>query len=172
MLIRIGYDVVFDLPAPTPMLLMLNVHPSRFPSLLGPEKLTVEPYVAMTSYVDVFGNSCGRLVAEAGQVRFRNDATVYDDGLPDAVDPTARQHPIEELPADALQFLLASRYCEVDLLKDIAWQLFSDAGDGFERVQAICSWVHGNVTFGYGFASDTKSAADVLRERKGVCRDL
>jgi transglutaminase-like putative cysteine protease len=172
MFIRIGYDIIFDLPAPTPMLLMLNVHPSRFLSLRGPERLSVEPYVPMTSYGDAFGNTCGRILAMAGQVRFRNDAIVHDDGLPDEVDPSARQHPIDELPTEVLQFLLSSRYCEVDLLKDIAWGLFSEARDGYARVQAICDWVHGNVTFGYPFASATKSAADVYRERKGVCRDF
>jgi transglutaminase-like putative cysteine protease len=172
MLIRIGYDVVFDLPAPTPMLLMLNVHPSRFPTLRGPEKLSIEPFVPMTTYSDAFGNTCARIVAQAGQVRFRNDAIAYDDGLPDAVDPTALQLPIEALPDDALQFLLPSRYCEVDLLKDIAWSLFSTAGGGFSRVQAICAWVNQNVTFGYHFASPTMSAADVYRQRQGVCRDF
>jgi transglutaminase-like putative cysteine protease len=172
MLIRIGYDIAFNLPAPTPMLLVLNVHPSRFPSLMGPEKLSVEPYVPLRSYVDTFGNSCSRIVAMPGRLRFRNDATVYDNGLPDAVDPTAQQHPIDELPADTLPFLLASRYCESDLLADIAWKLFSEAGDGYQRVNAICDWVHGNVTFGYSFASSTKSAMDVYNDRKGVCRDF
>ncbi len=126
----------------------------------------------VTPYVDSFGNTCGRIVAMAGRVRFRNDAVVYDDGQPDAHDPSARQHLIDELPADVLQFLLSSRYCEVDRLKDVAWGLFSKAAVGYERVQAICDWVHENVTFGYGFASETKSAADVYRERKGVCRDF
>src|SRR5258706_16226362 len=163
MLIRIGYDVVFDLPAPTPMLLLLSVHPSRFPSLRGPEKLSIEPFVPAVTYNDAFGNACTRIVAQAGQVRFRNDAIVYDDGLPDAGDPTAQQHPIQDLPDDALVFLLSSRYCEVDLLKDVAWTLFSSAPDGFARVQAICQWVHSNVTFGYHFARDTMSAADVYR---------
>ena len=172
MLIRIGYDIVFELPEPTPMLLMLSVHPSRFNSLQSPEALTVDPFVPMTPFVDVFGNACGRIVARAGEVRFQNDATVYDSGLPDAVDPSARQYLVDELPVDALQFLLPSRYCEVDLLKDDAWRLFSEARDGFARVQAICEWVHGNVTFGYHFARETMSAADVFKDRKGVCRDF
>jgi transglutaminase-like putative cysteine protease len=172
MLIRIGYDLVFNLPAPTPMLLMLSVHPSRFPTLCGPEQLSVEPFVPMTTYTDGFGNTCGRIMAQAGALRFRNDAVVYDDGQPDAVDPYARQYRIDELPPETLQYLLSSRYCEVDLLKDIAWELFANTGDGFARVQAICDWVHGNVTFGYPFASPTKSAANVYWDRKGVCRDF
>jgi transglutaminase-like putative cysteine protease len=172
MLIRIGYDLVFDLPERTPMLLMLNVHPSRVPSLRGPDTIIVEPPAPLTAYADAFGNTCTRVVASAGQVRFHSDAVVHDDGLPDAVDPTARQHLIEELPPEMIKYLLPSRYCEVDKLKDEAWRLFSQAGDGFARVEAICAWVHGNVTFGYAFASETKSAADVYLDRKGVCRDF
>ncbi len=87
----------------------------------------------MTPYLDGFGNTCGRIEAKAGQIHFRNDAVVYDDGQLDAVDPTARQHPISELPTETLQYLLSSRYCEVDELSDIAWSLFSKAGDGFSR---------------------------------------
>jgi transglutaminase-like putative cysteine protease len=172
MYIRIGYDVVFSLPAPTPMLLMLNVHPSRFSSIRKPEAIRVEPYAPMTPYVDIFGNSCNRIVAHAGQVRLFNDAVVEDDGRPDAMGYGARQHLIEELPPDVLQFLLASRYCEVDLLKDVAWQLFSSAAPGWGRAAAVCSWVHSNVTFGYEFARPTKTAMDVYNERRGVCRDF
>ena len=172
MFIRIGYDVVLQVPAATPMLLMLNVHPSRFASLRGPEALCVEPYVPMTPYVDAFGNTCGRIVAMPGRVRFSNNAIVYDDGQPDAIDLSAQQLLIDQLPADVLQFLLASRYCEVDLLKDVAWQLFSGARPGWERVHAVCEWVHRNVQFGYEFARSTKTAAEVYRERQGVCRDF
>ncbi len=172
MFIRIGYDVVFNLPESTPMLLMLNVHPSRFASLRGPESLSIEPYVPVMQYVDTFGNTCARIVAGAGQIRFRNDATVYDNGRPDEVDPSAPQHLIQDLPSEMLQFLLSSRYCEVDLLKDVAWSLFSGVAPGWPRAQAVCDWVHANVRFGYEFARNTKTAAEVYRERAGVCRDF
>jgi transglutaminase-like putative cysteine protease len=39
-------------------------------------------------------------------------------------------------------------------------------------VQAVCDWCYDNVTFGYEFARATKTAGDVYRERKGVCRDF
>ncbi|HYE17907.1 MAG TPA: transglutaminase family protein [Tepidisphaeraceae bacterium] len=172
MLIRIGYDVVFDLPAPTPMILMLSVHPSRFGSLRAAEALRVEPWVPMTPYVDTFGNACGRITAQPGKLRLCNDATVYDDGQPDRAGWDARQHLIDELPNEVLQFLLPSRYCEVDLLKDTAWQLFSGAAPGWGRAQAVCDWVHANVTFGYPFARNTRTAAEVYKERQGVCRDF
>src|SRR5690348_1320463 len=125
MLIRIGFDVVFDVPAPTPMLLMLNLHPSRLPSVRQPEEVRVEPDVPVLQFTDPFGNTCSRLMAPAGQLRLFNDAIVEDTGIPDELGYGALQHPVEQLPPDVLQFLLASRYCEVDLLNDIAWSLFS-----------------------------------------------
>jgi len=172
MLIRIGYDAVFHLPAPTPMLLVLNVHPSRFPSLRGLEAMEVEPHVPMWFYTDSFGNTCSRILAPAGEIRFSNDAVVEDNGLPDPAAPNAIQYPVEQLPPDVLQFLMASRYCEVDLLKDDAWRLFSHAAPGWPRAQAICDWCHANIAFGYEFARNTKTAAEVFRERQGVCRDF
>ncbi len=172
MLIRVGFDIVFNLPVPTPMILMLYTHPSRAATIRRPEALTVEPFAPISRYMDVFGNTCGRIVAPAGPVRFRNDAVVEDTGRPDEFDPSARQHAVEELPPEVLRFLLSSRYCESDLLNDTAWSLFSGTQLGWPRVHAICDWVHSNVKFGYEFARPTKSAADVYRERQGVCRDF
>lgn len=172
LLIKIGYDVVFQLPAPTPMLLMLNVHPSQFPLLRGLENIRVDPHVPMWFYTDAFGNTCSRILAPAGQLRISNTALVEDSGRTDEVDRAAAQFPVEHLPPEALQFLLASRYCEVDLLKDAAWSLFSRFQPGWARAQAVCDWCFNNVQFGYEFARATKTAADVFRERKGVCRDF
>lgn len=173
MLIRVGFDVIFDLPAPAPVLLNLNLHPSRLPSVRRNEALRVEPAAAhISQYTDTFGNTCGRLHAPAGRLRLFNDAVVEDGGWPDELGVGAERHPIEHLPPDVLQFLLGSRYCEVDLMKDIAWQLFKDVPPGWPLAQAISNWVHNNVTFGYHFARVTKSAADVYRERQGVCRDF
>jgi len=172
MLIRFGFDIEFDLPALTPMLLVLNLHHSRNASVRRPENLHVEPFVPITHYSDVFGNLCGRLTAPAGRFRLLNDAVVEDSGLPDERDLNAYQHPVEELPNDALQFLLPSRYCEVDLMKDQAWELFSKTRPGMDRVQAVCDHVHGHITFGYPTALATRTAAQASQQRQGVCRDF
>ena len=173
MLIRVGFDVAFDLPAPSPFLLMLNLHPSRLPSVRRPEHIKVEPQSAtITQYTDTFGNTCGRLMAPAGRLRLYNDAVVEDHGFPDELGVWAGQHPIDQLPPDVLQFLLPSRFCEVDLMKDIAWELFKNNPPGWPLAQAISNWVHANVEFGYQHARVTKTAAEVYRERQGVCRDF
>jgi transglutaminase-like putative cysteine protease len=172
MLIRLGYDLTFQVSVRTPMHLMLYVHPSRVPSLREADRVQVEPYAPVEEFTDAFGNRCGRLVASPGKLRLSTTTLVADSGAPDAVHQQAHQLPVENLPAEVLTFLLGSRYCEVDELTTVAWSLFGQTPLGWPRVQAICDWVHRNVEFGYQFASPTKSARDVYRERTGVCRDL
>ena len=170
--IRIGFDIVFDLPCPSPVLMLLRLHPSVEPSLVTPESLAVEPGVSVSEYLDVYGNRVGRIMAPAGKLRLTNDAVVRVDGLPDPVTPGAIQHPVSELPPEVIPFLLASRYCEVDRLGQVAWDRFGKSPTGWGRVQAICDWVHDHLTFDYMSARPTKSAHDAFVERRGVCRDF
>ncbi|HEY2103009.1 MAG TPA: transglutaminase family protein [Chthoniobacterales bacterium] len=172
MLIRIGYDISFQLANPTPMIAMLYVHPSRQKDLQAPEDLKVEPAVPLHTYKDSFGNICGRLLAPAGTIRFVLDTLIKDNGEPDPESPDALQHNIEDLPDEVLQFLLPSRYCEADKLNDIAWKLFRETPPGWQRAKAICDWVHNHITFGYHFADSQKSALEVYTDGKGVCRDF
>ena len=172
MLIKIGFDIAFTAPQPTPIVVMLSVHPSRVADLVEPEFIVCDPPAPIHYYHDSFGNFCGRLVIPKGRLVLSNRATVRDSGLPDAVVPDAQQIPVENLPDDVILFLLASRYCETDRMVDLAWSLFKDTPLGWGRVQAICNYVHGHVTFGYQFAAPTKSAHDVHAERRGVCRDF
>lgn len=172
MLIRIGYDIVFDSPAPVPMILMLYTHPSRAETMKKPEQLKLDPDIPVEEFIDNFGNRCGRIVAPAGKLRLWNDAIVEDSGQPDPAKWNAVQVPVPDLPAYTLQYLLGSRYCEVDRLSDIAWNLFGQTPTGWARVQAICDWVHSNVRYGYQYARSTKTAYEVYTERTGVCRDF
>jgi transglutaminase-like putative cysteine protease len=111
-------------------------------------------------------------VAPAGELEISTDALIADSGLPDAVEPGARQYEIAELPHDTLVFLLGSRYCETERVMDVAWSLFGKTLPGWPRVQAICDFVHSHVSFGYHHARATRTAAEVLAERRGVCRDF
>jgi transglutaminase-like putative cysteine protease len=172
MLIRIGYDLEFESPTATPMILLLYVHPERAADLKRPERLITEPDVPVHDYIDVFGNRCARLMSPAGRFRVCADELIYDDGHPDQHSVHAIQHPLEELPPQTLPFLLASRYCEVDRFMTLAWQMFGHVPPGWARVKAVCDWVHENVKFGYQFARPTKTAWDVYTERTGVCRDF
>jgi len=169
--IRVGYELRYTFPQPTPMILTLNVHDSRASDLLQPDRISTSPSVPVTVYRDGFGNWCSRLVAPSGSVLISGDTVVKDSGAHDAVSTGAQQQAVETLPADALVFLLGSRYCETDRLSETAWQLFSSAPTGWSRVQAICDFVHSHIRFGYEYASPTKTAWQVFNERTGVCRD-
>ena len=172
MKIRVGYDVIFDCPQGAPMILMLNVHYSRASDIVVPDHLTTEPSVPITGYRDLFGNWCNRIVAPPGTIRLTSHGVVRDTGQPDPVVSSAPQHAVEDLPEEALVFLLGSRYCETDLLSQIAWNLFQATPPGWARVQAICDYVHNHITFGYEHARVTKTAFEAFNERVGVCRDF
>jgi transglutaminase-like putative cysteine protease len=172
MILRLGYDIQFEMPASVAMVALLNVHPSRAADLREPDELRLEPASPTDSYIDTFGNRCVRFVAQQGLIRLSNSTLIYDSGLPDPVNFAARQLPVQELPHDTLRYLLNSRYCEVDRFSAIALDLFGATPPGWSRVQAVCDWVHARVTFGYQYARPTKSALDVFTERFGVCRDF
>jgi transglutaminase-like putative cysteine protease len=172
MLIRLAYDIQFELPAEVAMVALLNVHPSRTHDLLQPDELQTEPKLDVTSYFDSFGNRCARFVAPQGHLRLSNSTLIRDSGDPDPFDWNARELAVGDLPDECLRYLLNSRYCEVDRFSNIAFELFGNIAPGWGRVQAICNWVHNKVTFNYQQTRPTKTAMDVFTERVGVCRDF
>ena len=172
MQIRVGFEMVYEFFARTPVVLMLNVHPSRAADIIEPDQLRITPTLPLTRYLDEFGNVCTRLVAPAGELTISTDALIADSGLPDAVAPVARQYEVAELPHETLVFLVGSRYCETERLMEEAWSRFGNTLPGWPRVQAICNFVHSHVHFGYQHARATRTAADVMVERRGVCRDF
>ena len=169
--IRVGYELIYDCPAPTPMALMLNVHHTRAGDIIVPDRMTAQPDVPMTTYRDGFGNWCTRILAPSGRIRLSSSAVLRDSGKPEVMPVVTNQHQVQDLPDDSFVFLLGSRYCETDRLMDIAWQLFGQATTGSERVQAICDYVHRHITFDYQAARATRTAFEALHERTGVCRD-
>ena len=172
MQIRAGFEVSYECPQPTPMILLLNIHFTRASDIVVPDHLVTVPSLPITAYRDSFGNWCSRLVAPAGVTSISADAVVRDNGLPDIVKPEARQTPVEQLPEETLIYLLGSRYCETDRLSSIAWQLFGQSPTGWARVQAICDFVYQHIEFGYQHARSTKTAWESYTEKNGVCRDF
>jgi transglutaminase-like putative cysteine protease len=169
--IRVGYELIYDFPQPTPMMLVLHIHYSRASDIVVPDHVTTNPSIPLAAYRDGFGNWCTRLVAPKGHVRIASTAVVRDSGELDIVAPSAPQYSIQDLPEEALVFLLGSRYCDTEKLSEAAWRLFGHTPLGWGRVQAICDFVHNHISFGYEHASATKTASEAFHERRGVCRD-
>jgi transglutaminase-like putative cysteine protease len=181
MLILSEFNIEFTLPAPAAMIALLHLHPSLQAKLRSPDELVVEslgvPFppnviVPVVEYVDVFGNVCSRFSAPAGHLRLSGSNIVEAEDFPDMQYPDARQMPVDDLPSEVLQFLLPSRYCEVDQFGAIAHNEFGSKKPGWERAVAIRDWVHDKITFNYNAARPTKTSRDVFIERVGVCRDF
>ena len=169
--IRAGYEITYEFPKPTPMILVLNIHYSRASDLIRPDHMIVNPSVPVTAYRDGFGNWCARLIAPPGMLTLTADAIVRDSGLREQALPDTWQHEVASLPEETLVFLLGSRYCETDRLSEFAWRQFSNAPLGWGRVQAICDFVHNHIKFDYMQARATRTAWEAYEEGVGVCRD-
>ena len=170
--IRAGYEITYECPQPTPMILMLSVHPSRVADLVTPDRSASIPAIPANSYHDGFGNVCHVVHAPAGKITMSTDFLINDSGAPDEFAPDAAQHALEVLPVETLVYLLGSRYCETDRFTELAWSKFGNVAKGWPLVQAICDYVHDRIEFGYAHASPTKTAWDAHEERRGVCRDF
>jgi transglutaminase-like putative cysteine protease len=154
------------------MTLALSIEPARVKDLLSEHKIQFSPDIPSRDYVDMFGNTCTRIVAPAGLIEIRNDFLIKDSGLPDEVAPDARQFEVGDLPDDVLVYLLGSRYCDTDKLSNLAWSLFGGVPPGWQRAQAICDYAHARICFGYQHARCDRTASEGHLERVGVCRDF
>jgi len=172
MLIRYGYEITLSCEQPTALVCLLSVHEDRAADIRVPETTFTTPTLAMTTYRDLFGNLCRRLVAPAGDLTIWGDATIEDSGELDPVVPEAREILVPDLPDDCLLYLMGSRYCETDKLSQIAWDTFGNLPPGWSRVQAICDFVHDHIRFDYQQARSTRTAFEAYHERVGVCRDF
>jgi transglutaminase-like putative cysteine protease len=153
------------------MVMLVRAQPDGEHQMLYESSWT-DPQIPINEYVDAFDNHCWRLVAPTGRLRVRYDALVAIAGEPDPVVPDAPLVPVEQLPDSTLVFTLPSRYIQSDLLVTMAWELFGSTPPTWERVQAVCDWVHTNIRYETASSNPTISAMDVYQRRIGVCRDF
>ncbi len=166
MKINVGFEMIFECPKPTPMIFNLNVHYTRVSDLLGRDALMVDPPVPMkatatTSAIGAPASSRRRDAAGSVPTRPSPTAAARRTGS------RARQTAVEDLPDDTLIFLLGSRYCDTDRLSQTAWDLFGQTPTGWDRVQAICDYVHRHITFDYEQADNTRTALEAFTGRVG-----
>jgi transglutaminase-like putative cysteine protease len=172
MKIRAGYEITYDCQQPTPMIVELSVHPIRRNDLVTPDTMRLQPAVPIKEYRDGFGNLCQVIKAPKGEITMSSDFIIEDSGKLDEIAPEVVDHALDKLPGETLVYLLGSRYCETDRLSEFAWSRFGGFPKGGALVQAICDFVHDEVTFGYEHASVARTAFDTYKERRGVCRDF
>ena len=172
MIIKAGYKITFECQASTPILLLLNVHPSRDSDLVTKDEIRLSTSGDLRNYIDTFGNRVTRCTIPPGKTDISNEFLIRDSGVPDVQVPDAQQIPIEQLPDDVIIFLVASRYCDSEHFLDLAWSQFGGIHSGWDRVRAICDYVHARLQFGYQHACATRTASQGHTEMVGVCRDF
>jgi len=172
MQIRYGFNIELTLFQPTTLVTLMDVHPSRRRDILEERRFHASQPIPVETFIDSYGNLSRRMTVEAGPLALGLEGVIRDSGLPDEIDESAEAAPLSELPPEALPFLMASRYCENDLLSAFAWSRFGQIGGGSARVQAICDFVNDRLKFSYPDARETRTAAQAMEERIGVCRDF
>lgn len=173
MRIRVGYDICLNIGQPIALNTLLDIEPARRKDILTEKPFAVTPAYPVEVFTDVYGNTGRRLfVAEPGPLTLSYRAEVFDTGLPEATAGDAPETPVQELPAECLPFLTASRYCETDSLGTFAWDTFGSKPAGGLRAQAVVDYVHEHLKFDYMKARATRTAAEALKERDAVCRDF
>jgi transglutaminase-like putative cysteine protease len=169
--LQFGYDISYQFPAPTAVVLLLHLRPELTPRLIAPETFKIFPEVPFADFIDTYGNRCIRFTAPAGTVEISSRGMIHDNGLPPPTLRHAGEYLVSSLPADVLPYLLPSRFCDLELLGTTAWSLFGSHAPGWSRVQAICDWVHGHLSYDENQAGAPKTASQSFQDRLGVSRD-
>jgi transglutaminase-like putative cysteine protease len=169
MKVRVGCEFVYRSAGETPSVWQVRARPEE---RVVSERWTTDPEVPVSRYTDSFGNLCDRLTLPAGSLTIRYEALVQVRSGTDPVNTEAAQIPVDQLPDEAMLFLLPSRFCLSDLLFDDAWKLFGDTAPGWARVQAVCDWVHDHTSFRYGGSHAFTTSVETFQCGEGVCRDF
>ena len=176
--IRYGFRLEAITGASTPVAVMLDIHPSRRHDLTQADDLVATALadptlpIPQTLHVDRFGNLRRDLAAPAGGLSLTGGGVIFDPGFPDTAAPGAGETPRDALPAEALPFLEASRFCDGAPLAREAQHLLAAAPPGWRRVQAVTDMVHRRLGFGERYAREGRTAAEAFHERVGVARDF
>lgn len=169
--VRVGCHVEYETSAPTPVLFMLRPRIDDN-HLVCSETLSFGPGLPSYEFQDSHGNIACRSMLKPGSNDIRHDALVSVSSIPEKQGAGELAVPVYELPTDLLRYTLPSRYCDSDKLLDIAWEHFGQINNGYERVQAICDWVHNHIEYRFGSGRSDLSASEVIGRRYGVCRDF
>lgn len=169
-LFHIDCELNYEVTQQTVFLFNIAVHPMDDQHVLA-EDVRAQPALPIEHLRDrATGNRLLRLDVPAGSFSLRYLATVGKDRV--LTDLQSNEVPVARLPAETLQYLLPSRYCEADSLFALAWRKFGELQPGYSRVAAICQWIRDNVDYQIGVTHVHSTACDVLATRAGVCRDF
>lgn len=175
--IRIGCEFIHSSQWPVAAVFQVEPRATEAPSINPDVTLTdvqwsIPDGVDHHTYLDLYGNTCRRLVLPEGESTIAYSALAQIPDDTEAVDLDAPEIPPEDLPDDVLLYTMPSRFCLPDELGAEAWRVFGQMPKGYRRVQAILDHVHKHLTFQYGSSNSWSTARDVYESGYGVCRDF
>jgi len=163
---QLDYQTAVDVPA----IFMLRPR-SGLAQWIIREEFHLQPQVPVLEYTDLYGNLCQRTVMPAGDFHLSVQYRVQVPCVVDS-DETAPLMPVENLPTEALLYLLPSRYCQSDQLGSLAAEIIGDLPSNFQMVERIRTWILQHVSYESGFSDSSTSALETAKLRRGVCRDF
>ena len=172
-MIRVSIDneLTYNVVQPSDFIFNIEAAKNQY-QLIIEEILTFDPPLPFEQFTDpLLENRFVRIRANPGPLKVSYRATV---GLNYMVNDPAiiQESPIATLPMEAIPFIYPSRYCQSDLLMRMAQREFGVLAPGYARVEAICRWIREHIQYQIGSSNPNTSAADVLLQRAGVCRDF
>jgi transglutaminase-like putative cysteine protease len=171
MLLNVRAASAYDLAEETFVNLMVEPLPQSRTHQVRHERLVTTPTLSCLLRHDLYGNAQRAIIAAPGSFTFEFTATI--ETAPNAaVWAAAVEHPPQEIPPETMIYTLPSRYCQADLLAEMAEREFGALQPGGGRVMAIADWVRRHVEYRHGSTNSLTSAYDTATDRVGVCRDF
>jgi transglutaminase-like putative cysteine protease len=165
-------ECVLEYQVKVPTHFCFNIEAAHWPTQnILSERLAISSNIAVHSYTGQrSGNRFIRFDAPPGPllVNYKADVEVYSE----AIDPLLPEVPVGQVPDRIFRYLMATRYCESDVLCSEVQRMFGHLPPGIARVRAVVDWIRENITYQPGSSTSTTTAAEVLAQRKGVCRDF
>ena len=172
-MIRVSIDneLSYNVLQPSDFVFNIEAARNQYQRIID-ESLAFDPPLPFEQYTDpVLENRFVRVRANPGTLNVSYRATValeYAVGDPALI----QESPIALLPMEAIPFIFPSRYCQSDMLMRMAQREFGHLAPGYSRVETICRWIREHIQYQIGSTNPNTSAADVVVQRAGVCRDF
>lgn len=169
---KVSAKIAFE--ATSPSTLLLNVQPYNFgQQTVIEEAFDLDPELKMQELLSGSGEKRFKIIEipDPCHISLHYKATVENE-IKIIPAEELDDVPINRMPATALSYLNASRYCQSDRLHKFANNMFGDIENGFEKCLAICDWIHQQVEYCGGHTTAQTSAYDTITEQVGVCRDF
>ena len=165
-------ETVLEYQVLSPTHFCFNIEAAHWPTQkILSEALAISSGVTPHSYADArSGNRFIRFDASPGPliVNYKAEVEVHTT----VPDETLRETPVGQVPDDIFPYLLATRYCESDVLCNEAVRLFGEIPPGYGRVRAVEEWIRKEIQYQPGSTHSNSTAQDVYQQRAGVCRDF